>query len=611
MAVENGGDGGDNGGGGLTGKKIGIIGGVAAAVVVVVVVIAVVLMYLRVVPIPGPILALVSGAKPPEHSAQYYPDDTAVYGWLTLAPGGGQFDHMQDMFELLNEYRVFEDWWEELQADFEDETGIDFEDDVQPWIGPDASVGLIDYDDSSGIFEAVLTIGVRDHGAAEDFMDDWLDYLERSEGADFDDDSYEDFDIWVDEDDEMAFALSSDLLVFATTEDTLEEAIDNISGGSGGTLADDDDFQAARATLPSQRFASFYIHADRASDLAESTPGMLPFQESVFDLTPDWVAISAGWFERGLVMEVTMPTVSDVELVTGDLSDPGNLLPDDTLGFVAASFDPDLDRWRDELEQYDLTSVFPDTNLIYDFNYELSSIASYQLGLNSPPELSPGDDMSDMLDLMLWYAEELTGTDFEGEFIDYLAGEVVLAVGDFDFAAFEDNPEEEAVNVVALFSYQNDGEEDLRDTMEDLVDVVEDNAFIQSDEVDVGADEDAVVFEVPGTGYEPGYVMHDGYLTFGTTEDALENVVEQQNNGGNGLSSMPEYQRALSNLPGNRDLLAYFDLQTIMRGSSDAGWLPSGDASELLEDALGAIAVSGSLESDYTRASMALTLFPE
>ena len=148
------------------------------------------------------------------------------------------------------------------------------------------------------------------------------------------------FDIWVADDDDLAFGLSPKLLVFANTEDALEELIDNISEDTGRSLADNTDFQEARAALRGQRFASVYLDARQAFDVAEITTGTGPFGQSILDYSPDWIMISAGWFERGMVMEITAPAVDDLNVTAGDLSDPGRLLPDDTLAFLAASFDP-------------------------------------------------------------------------------------------------------------------------------------------------------------------------------------------------------------------------------------------------------------------------------
>ena len=148
-----------------------IVGGAVAAIVV----LLIAGMGLGVVPVPGFIWSPLTGAKSPEHSASYYPSDTLMYAWLTLAPGGGQFDDSREIWNRFNEIPEFETLYDEFQEEFED---------LKEWAGPDISAAIVVDDwDEDPLF--ALTVGVRNKGAAEDFLDDWLDYMDREEGADF------------------------------------------------------------------------------------------------------------------------------------------------------------------------------------------------------------------------------------------------------------------------------------------------------------------------------------------------------------------------------------------------------------------------------------------
>ena len=84
----------------------------AAAAVVVIVVVVGALMALGVVPIPAPIFNALSSARSAEHSARYVPPETSVYAWLTLAPGGGQFEQSREAWERLNDIPEYEDAYE-------------------------------------------------------------------------------------------------------------------------------------------------------------------------------------------------------------------------------------------------------------------------------------------------------------------------------------------------------------------------------------------------------------------------------------------------------------------------------------------------------------------
>ena len=68
--------------------------------------------------------------------------------------------------------------------------------------------------------------------------------------------------------------------------------------------------------------------------------------------------------------------------------------------------------------------------------------------------------------------------------------------------------------------------------MDEIVDLVEQEVglFVEIDTVDVGASDDAVLFDIGGelvqTDYAPGYVLHGGYMTVGTTKYAWKLLLQ-------------------------------------------------------------------------------------
>ena len=134
-----------------------LVGSIIGALVIAVVAVGA-LAYFGVIPIPG-----LGGAKP-ENTAQYFPDDVLAYSWFTLNPGDGQRAEMLDIWNRFDELNGFHDAVQDLLDELREETDIDFEEDILPWIGPDMSGALLDF----GSFEpsAVAIIGVRDAEAA-------------------------------------------------------------------------------------------------------------------------------------------------------------------------------------------------------------------------------------------------------------------------------------------------------------------------------------------------------------------------------------------------------------------------------------------------------------
>lgn len=609
-----------------------IVGAIAAVVVVAGVAVGSA-MYFRLVPIPGPILALLIDAKPPEYSARYYPPDTLAYAWVTLAPVDGQLSEMQDIWERFNEYPAFADFIDETREEFEDETGIDFETEVQPWIGPEVGAAVMvtgeiewesieesDFDELLEVFSVGVTVGVRDEDAAADFLVKWLEYMSIESGADFADGSHRGFDTWVDEGTYQAYALTGDWLVYATDEKSLHDILNRIGGG-GDSLADDANFMAAQAALPERRFSSAYLDYEQALKLAEDftlglsplAPGM-PGPTAFADQAPAWVAGSTTWVERGIVTETVSPTTAGFGLEVGELQGPADLLPEDTLGFLAGAFDPNVDHWRVALAEYRLADVQPWPELLDEIIAGLAeAVPDGDIALDDDATLA------DALDAGLDAVEAITGIDLEGDFFDHLAGESMLAVREFDFDAVADDPAGNAVEAVMMLSYEEVGKDDLSDTMGEVADLLEEHVGLQANRVDVGADDDAVVFELGFLGmmmtdshaYRPGYVLHDQYLTIGTTDKALETIVGIQNGRGASLSSDAEYRRAVSHLAGGRQFLGYVDAHGIIAQlDADDIDLELGEY-RVLEEGIGVVAFGVASGEDYDRGVAVLTLFPE
>ena len=549
----------------------------------------------------------------PEYSARYYPPDVLAYGWMTLNPGGGQRQHMRDLWDRSNELSAFRDAMDDVLDPFEDELGIDFEEDVATWIGPDMAVAVFDIGLNNNSVEAAATIGIRDSDSAAGFLEDWMDYMEDESAADFEESSAGDFDTWVDENVSQAYALSDDLLVFATTEDTLDDLLTRIAGDGRRTLADTDDFQEARAALPDRRFASLYVNLEEAYgsivDLAPELLGSLNMADGVCEglifETPRWMASSAGWVDRGVILEWVSPTSGEGWPESPDLADASGLLPDDTMGFLSISFDPVLDHWRQTLSRCNLADMVPGYGPILDELGRSSEAESLVPGIL---DLDEDSTLANALDLGLRTIEGMIGIDLEIDLLDHLGGQFIVSVNDVDFDAVAQQPEANPIEVVALLSYREGSQGDLTDTLDSLAGQVETAIGLDSDSVDVGAAARARVFPIGDTLYSPGYVLHDGYVVMGTTRDALEAIVARQKGGG-ALSSDAEYQRTVSHLPAGRKMLVYVNLRRVIDGIGRDEVGLSREQYRVLES-LGAAAISFGATGSYSRMTLALTLFP-
>ena len=422
-------------------------------------------------------------------------------------------------------------------------------------------------------------------------------------------------------------------MVFATSERGLEDILARLSGDEERSLESNEEFMEARSQLTERRFVSAYFSLVEAEDLLED----------VWDATfgpsggawtgPDgtnWVAATVGVADAGVVMEVAAPAGIDYPLEVADLDEPSSLLSDDTLGFVAMTFDPNVDHWRANLRQYEIGEFLAPEQI--DHLSEFVDGFTNEFGSLGAVSLDEDDGLDVLLDLGLSVIAVMTDIDLEDDLFDHLGGEVIVAVGDVDFDGSLGRLDDSAVDAVVMVSYRDGRKDDLADTIDDAAERFAEFAALDTDTRDVGADDRAVVFDLEDLSdgeirYQPGYVLHAGYLTLGSDERSLEGVVERQNGDGDALSADEAYQRALRLLPEKRQFMGYVDLHRIIRQLDGEDFDLSRDQHRVLEESIGALAMSSysphcaeSSEpfecelpagADVSRFTVVLTLFPE
>ena len=300
-----------------------VIGLIVAAIVVVVAV-PVVLIYAGVVPNPLIRLAL----NPPEHSARFYPEDSPAYIWVSLYPDGGQREQMMEIWDLFNEYDAVADLVDEIEEEMGQEGEFGFEEDIRPWIGADASIGFFKPARDSEVV-SLFTIAVRDSGAARDFFERWTKYMNDEEGGDFEYSREDGNHIWQDEYDE-AHILADDMVLVldaegANLEQALEVVLELVNGDEDRTLAQQEQFQAAREALRDRRFASVYLNIEELADYDDYLGDLGGVSETAeFSGFPDWGALSVQFVDRGLALDIAIPNEESYGASLPNLDDPGS-----------------------------------------------------------------------------------------------------------------------------------------------------------------------------------------------------------------------------------------------------------------------------------------------
>ncbi len=549
--------------------------------------------YAGLIPAPGRL-------STPEDSARYYPGDAVAYASFTIHPPEEQRLHALDVWERLNRLPEFEDLVDGFEEYLWEDAGVDLREDALPWMGPEVSLAVLDYD-------AAMTVDVRDGDAAAEFIAGLLERDDDSQTVVHQPGSYRAFDTWLSGDESWSLALGGDLLVIATAEAALHDVMDAISGdASGNSLAENPDFQEARGVLPEDRFASVYVDLSRALDTAGND--LLPLDSmtgacggDVLD-DPSWLMASAGWVENGVVIEMTTPTSGGPWPGATATMDPAAALPSGVTAFAAMTFDPNVDRWREALSQCPIAGIIPG-DLPDDLMEGLNAMVPFT-GTGGAPFLDENATLADALDAGLLMAALLVGVDLEAGFLDHLGGELVVAARELNVESLLSGGEK-PIELMALLSHNPGAEAAIQSTLDR---VMESLLPLGVERVNLGGAGDALVLKgelLESTGYSPGLVLHDGYLTLATTEGLLETIVGLRDGGpSDTLASSARYRQAAAHLPEDPQYMAYVDLHAIARSLGLDKGLPG-------VEIIGAVAASGSIGPEYAKSALVVTLNPE
>jgi len=184
------------------------------------------------------------------------PGDAPLYAEAVVRPEGDQRD---DLLAALEKITNNDDPAGLIRSAVDSslsEQGIDYEEDVEPWLGQRIGGFLTEITADSG--EGAIALAVTDEGAAREAIQKAADADQATET----DASYEGVDYQVDEDGN-AVGIVGDFLV-GGTEAGLKAAID---ASAGGSLADNSEATEALEGAPSSSIFRGYVDTARIVDL--------------------------------------------------------------------------------------------------------------------------------------------------------------------------------------------------------------------------------------------------------------------------------------------------------------------------------------------------------
>lgn len=512
----------------MNSKRPLIIGLAIAAAIVAIALVVVIILVLSRVP-----------AKSAHNVPKLMPADTGFFASMTVdLQDVAGFKHMADIFGDITE---FEDLLDDLQDGIDDELGVTWEDDIQPWLGSEVGIGIADLEVAmdSGEVAFVAAAATRNTKASDRFIEKIVEYFDDDDYFDVQDEEYQGVEYWVaqpDSDWDMPVILGTvgKFVVLTTDEDAMEDVID-AQNRRIDTLDQVDQFQDLSSALPSG--AVLYTYVDL---------------KDIMDPVVDEMRDEAER-ELGLALPDYMLDVLDaVETVGYSLSLDNEGIQLD----MALTFDPD-DMPREVL---DGMSSEPTANQV------LQRIPADALGFFSGQNLAGGweslyDTLLDLEDAeqMLEDFGDEVGIDITEDLFDWLSGEFAVAV--IEARGIEDIP----VGGIAVM--QVDDESEAADTLESFVDALEEYGDVELDQEDYDGVEMQLLIDPYSEEVILGYGFKDKHLLIGIFEDSLEEVASRDLEP---ISSDPTFRAVQKHLPRGTSGYYYVNVENVLDVVTDA-----------------------------------------
>ena len=475
--------------------------------------------------------SLSSLSHPPEETAKFLPMETSFYVSMNLRPGAGQLMKAKDIVDLFKENPKFEEKVDELYGDIEEETGINVEKDLFPWLGPEIAIAVPTFEGIDETPEFVAFIGATDTAAAESFLRKLLAFGEESGEIEYEEGvtrGYLTFVVDTSDGFSTHIALTEDYIVIAAGAETLESTLDrmeSVEDEERPSLFDNPGFQEAREAAESPRFGLMYVDIAEIIDQVEEgfDEEIVEGLEDLGDQLPDFIVASSSFIDKGIRLSASVDYPAQDQLfVPASANSVGSagLAPEDTMAFL--SFVGVQDAWerlRDEvsdLEELDLDGVLDEI-------------------------------------------EAEVGIDIEQDIFGWMTGELAFAMllpGGVSF-----NTNEIHANVYVEF----DDRAEALASMEKIQRALEDGGA-EFRVVDIEGT-DAVVTDLGDeeglASLTPGYVVLDEYVVIGTTLTSLRQAVDSERGDTPSLRGSSAFSRALEAAGNSTDFLLYGNIRRI------------------------------------------------
>jgi hypothetical protein len=443
----------------------------------------------------------------------------------------------------------------------EDETDIDIEEDVFPWLGPEIAMGMRNFSLAESVeTEMIFFIGTMNKETSDAFFFDKLIPAMMEVGEEFPTETsgdYNGIDILYDPEGDTCWAFPEEYIILSNSQTFLEGSLDMIrTPNLGASLAGAADFQDAKSTLP-ERVGMFYFDYDGfwEQTMAQIPPGQILevlLNEAVMDYIPSSFAASISLTGNGITATAYYPLPEGMTLSTKelDLLKSIEIVPGDTWLFFSAQ---------------DMNASWQQIRSLIDNTWQ--DITADLGERDLPPGMSMGD-IATLDDVISWIEEEI-GINIDDDIFGWMDGECVFALLPLTLGEYGplESPD-------VLFLLEVDDTDAVEIKLEAIVAAIntimgDGPEALQLTATTIGGVE-ATLITNSDIGYSPlspGWLFLDvdttHYLVIGTTTDALQAAVDASQGIIPSLDEAEEYQGVLGLLPPTRVGLGYINLSQI------------------------------------------------
>lgn len=382
-----------------------------------------------------------------------------------------------------------EDLLNELDDMLDENLDVTFTEDIQPWIGQYAGISINGLYDDDYDTDIVISLQVRNTAKAKEFIEKLKSGYERNNDAEFDSITYNGvtIDVGTSYDyDLISIALSGKVLLIASNEDAIKDAIDAQKGNS---LAKSADYQKLAKALPKDK--SFFVYAGAQSlmnQLEDESDLSYYFSGDVNTNMIKAMAASISFVSQGIAVDSAV------------LYDPSELT------------DAQIQMMKSNGGVNNLTAFFPEDTLVFAGGSHLDMAwAAYRDLIAEAVGESDFEDSMSML-------EDEIGFNLDTDLMPILTGEYAIGI-------YEDSDsylsEDMGVDLGGMVILESSDAGKMNEYAEDFKNVLEDSYMDVSKE----SSDPFITWSVNDEYYEVtifGFGVNNGYFILGTNLDDIQ-----------------------------------------------------------------------------------------